>query len=245
LDVCYHRYKQKFKQKRGTCFDLDQADYVLFHTPFSKLVQKAVARLVYNDFLENPNETVFANVQQFRVSGSPLPQSDNKSIMLQQQHFYNNRDLETAFVTLTKEIFVSKALPALHLAKELGNIYCGSLYACLISLIGELPNLGDTLCPGKRILMFSYGSGLASTMFSLQINSSVAQIANTFDFKTRIGARTRITPEEFTKMLALQHHPDSECGVTSLSTVDILFPGTYYLASVDAQQRRHYAFKPE
>ena len=76
LDSCYRKYKQKFSSRRPTPassggkgdagadlikgvpsdsstsskFDLDSAEAFLFHTPFSKLVQKSLGRLLYNDF---------------------------------------------------------------------------------------------------------------------------------------------------------------------------------------------------
>ena len=54
----------------------------------------------------------------------------------------------------------------LHLAKQLGNIYTGSLYNGLLSLICD-----ETIdLTGKKILMFSYGSGCAASMFVLRVN---------------------------------------------------------------------------
>ena len=38
-----------------TQFSLDSADAVIFHSPFCKLVQKSVARLMLNDFLKDTN----------------------------------------------------------------------------------------------------------------------------------------------------------------------------------------------
>ena len=38
-----------------TPFTLDTADAFLFHTPFCKLVQKSLARLMLNDFLADSN----------------------------------------------------------------------------------------------------------------------------------------------------------------------------------------------
>ena len=47
LDACFHGYTAKFAAVAGRPFRLEaDADYVLFHTPYSKLVQRAFARLV-------------------------------------------------------------------------------------------------------------------------------------------------------------------------------------------------------
>ena len=63
---------------------------------------------------------------------------------------------------VASNIWKSKAYPSTYLGRHVGNIYTGSLYAGLISLIhaGDLAN--------KKVLLFSYGSGLASSMFLIR-----------------------------------------------------------------------------
>jgi hydroxymethylglutaryl-CoA synthase len=58
----------------------------------------------------------------------------------------------------------NKCEVSLYLAKRLGNIYTGSLYNGLLSLVCD-----STLdLTGKQVLMFSYGSGCAASMFVLR-----------------------------------------------------------------------------
>lgn len=52
----------------GKEFSLEDADAFCFHTPFCKLVQKSVARLMLNDFLANPDNLKFAALQDFRYT---------------------------------------------------------------------------------------------------------------------------------------------------------------------------------
>jgi hydroxymethylglutaryl-CoA synthase len=59
--------------------------------------------------------------------------------------------------------FKKKVEPGMLLSKNIGNIYTWSLYIGLASLLNE----GNLI--GKRVLMFSYGSGLMSSMFRLRI----------------------------------------------------------------------------
>ena len=49
--------------------------------------------------------------------------------------------------------------------------------------------------------MFSYGSGLASSMFSFKVNKSLANICQKADIHNRINSRTKFTPEEFTEVI--------------------------------------------
>lgn len=54
---------------------------------------------------------------------------------------------------------------SLHLAKHLGNIYTGSLYNGLISLLCDQ----SIDLSGKKVMLFSYGSGCAASMFFVHV----------------------------------------------------------------------------
>lgn len=60
-------------------------------------------------------------------------------------------------------------MPGLFFSKNIGNIYTGALIGCLISLLTDTKH--DML--GKNILMFSYGSGLASSFYMLKVNKKI------------------------------------------------------------------------
>ncbi|KAI1791783.1 hypothetical protein LXA43DRAFT_1009080, partial [Ganoderma leucocontextum] len=47
----YHTKHVKAKKAAGPAFSLADIDYPVFHSPYGKMVQKARARVVYNDFL--------------------------------------------------------------------------------------------------------------------------------------------------------------------------------------------------
>lgn len=68
--------------------------------------------------------------------------------------------------------WVDKCERGLFLAKQLGNIYTGSLYNGLLSLICDHTiNLQS-----KTLLMFSYGSGCAASMFVLRFTGDYSKI---------------------------------------------------------------------
>ena len=52
--------------------------------------------------------------------------------------------------------------------RQVGNIYTGSLYLSLLSLLEQ----DETLTSGDRIGMFSYGSGAVGEFFSLTLQAS-------------------------------------------------------------------------
>jgi len=46
VDICYNRYIEKVQKRYGEKIDIETVPYFVFHTPYSKLVQKSFARLV-------------------------------------------------------------------------------------------------------------------------------------------------------------------------------------------------------
>ena len=71
----------------------------------------------------------------------------------------------------------------MSLAKQLGNIYTGSLYNGLISLVcNDKVDLTN-----KQVMMFSYGSGCAASMFVLNFAKEYKSVAAiTSDYLKRL-----------------------------------------------------------
>lgn len=61
---------------------------------------------------------------------------------------------------------------SLLLAKQLGNIYTGSLYNGILSLITDT----SIDLKGKKVMMFSYGSGCAASMFMIRVQGDYSYL---------------------------------------------------------------------
>ncbi|XP_050714244.1 hydroxymethylglutaryl-CoA synthase, cytoplasmic-like isoform X5 [Eriocheir sinensis] len=73
LDACYQTFSRKAAAKEPSSppISLKEMDAVIFHSPFCKLVQKSLARLAFNDFLNCPPDQVAAQypgLEAFRPS---------------------------------------------------------------------------------------------------------------------------------------------------------------------------------
>lgn len=79
---------------------------------------------------------------------------------------------------------------SLWLARHNGNSYTASLYFCLISLIYK--EVGMKV--GDKVLMFSYGSGVASSIFVLR---KVEDRTIVDDVETRLNAREKLDPRRY------------------------------------------------
>lgn len=103
---------------------------------------------------------------------------------------------------------------------------------------------------GKRVMFFSYGSGLASAMFSFHISDDItagspldALISSLKDIPTRLASRLQVEPADFLKTLTTRENTHNKNNYLPVCSEEELFPGTYYLTNVDEKFRRTYQRK--
>lgn len=231
LDHCYQLYRSKAAAKYpNTTIDLNSFNAVLFHSPYCKLVQKSLARLAFNDFKNSPNKYTDDSLKAF--ANTKLEDS------------YFDRDVEKAFLTVSKKQFDEKTKPTLLVAAQVGNMYTPSVYGGLVSY---LVNIDINKLAGSKIALFSYGSGLAATMFSLTVSKDISEgsplrklVSKLSYVKPQLDQRKSVSPEKFSAMLAIRQENCHKAPHVPLGTIDNLFPGTYYLTKVDEMHRRTY-----
>ncbi|XP_010676575.2 hydroxymethylglutaryl-CoA synthase [Beta vulgaris subsp. vulgaris] len=234
VDSCYNLLCKKYEKFEGKQFSINDAEYVVFHSPYNKLVQKSFARLMYNDFLRNASSISEDDKEKL----SPF---SNLSI----DESYQSRDLEKVAQQVAKPLYDKKVQPTTLVPKQIGNTYTASLYSALASLIH---NKHSELA-GKRVLMFSYGSGLTATMFSFRLNEgqqpfSLSNIAAVMNVADKLKSRHEFEPEKFVETLKLMEHRYGAKEFVTSKDTSLLAPGTYYLTEVDSMYRRFYAKKP-
>lgn len=101
---------------------------------------------------------------------------------------------------------------------------------------------------GKRVVMFSYGSGLASCMYSLRISPSPLlnkMVENLINLPKTLAARRTIPPADFERTMKLREETHHLAPYQPVGDPAQLFPGTYYLTAVDERHRRSYARVPQ
>ncbi|QSS52758.1 hydroxymethylglutaryl-CoA synthase [Histoplasma capsulatum var. duboisii H88] len=255
VDACYKAYnaKEKFLQARAqqngsanttavngstasngestsnTETPLDRFDHVVFHAPTCKLVAKSYARLLYNDYLADPAHPAFAEV--------PAELRD-----LDYEASLSDRAIEKAFMALAKKRFNERVQPSIEVATMCGNMYCASVYGGLVSLLTNA-SFENAAQHQKRIGVFSYGSGLASSIFSVKVVGDISGIVEKIDLKKRLAARRTVAPEVYDEMCVLREHAHLKKNFTPAGNIDTITPGTYYLVKVDDMFRREYQIK--
>ncbi|KAL3470854.1 hydroxymethylglutaryl-coenzyme A synthase C terminal-domain-containing protein [Aspergillus californicus] len=242
VDACYKAYEArektlKAKAQNGTngtngVIDeskspLDRFDYILFHAPTCKLVQKSYARMLYNDFLANPTHPAFVEV---------APELRD----LDYQTSLTDKNVEKTFMALTKKRFAERVRPGLDVANLCGNMYTATVYGGLCSL---LSNVTFDPSQSKRLGFFSYGSGLASSLFSAKVVGDVSYMVEKLDLQNRLKSRTALAPTDYEAFCDLRYNAHLKKNFKPSGNPETLVSGTYYLTDIDDMFRRKYEVK--
>jgi hydroxymethylglutaryl-CoA synthase len=224
---------------------LDRFDYMSFHAPTCKLVAKSYARLLYNDYLADPSSPAFAEV--------PAELRD-----MEYEKSLTDKLVEKTFMAVTKKRFNERVKPSIEVPTMCGNMYCASVYGGLVSL---LSSVDSATLQGKRIGIFSYGSGLASSLFSVKVVGSTEVIQKSLNLKERLAARQTVAPEVYDavrithkivlelllthmlQMCELRKKAHLQKSYTPNGNPETIAKNVYYLESVDDMFRRKYLIK--
>ena len=191
VDACYQAYNKREAtlQSKGlangvhesdeSTTPLDRFDHILFHAPTCKLVAKSYARMLYNDYLASPDHPAFDSVP-----------SEVREISYEAS--LTDKTVEKSFMGLSKKKFQARVQPGINVPTMCGNMYTASLYGSLCSLLSNVP---ANELQGKKIALFSYGSGLASSLFSIKVNGDIRTMVENLDLQRRLDARRTVAPE--------------------------------------------------
>jgi hydroxymethylglutaryl-CoA synthase len=247
VDTCWARLKAKLAPAaaRATVglppqgpIDLGCFDYVCMHSPYNKLVQKGFVRLVYGDFSADPASPRFKGDTQRWAGKAPA-------------ETVNDREAEKCFAALSKSDFTAKCSPSDTASRQVGNCYTAAVYLNLLSLVcGQ----GQAL-EGKRLLLFSYGSGAVATAFIATARAptgdatlasppsepfTLQRIAATVNLAQRLDARASCDLAALNLALDQRQAIYGKCGFEPAGDIQALAPGSFYLKSVDELHRRSY-----
>lgn len=203
VDDCYNGALDKLQKQpataRGTHLSVETAfDHMVFHSPYNKLVQQSFRRMLFND------------ARRAKAAGIALPAhlaALEPFVGLPEAATLTNRDLDKALQAVKSDAYARMVGPSEGFSKNIGNSYTGAVYSNLACLVDSA---GAGLA-GKRVGVFSYGSGAIATLFALDAHTSrpgsafsIPRIANTIQLQPRLTARREATPAEFTEALKMR-----------------------------------------
>eukprot|EP00297_Palpitomonas_bilix_P005506 CAMPEP_0113891328 /NCGR_PEP_ID=MMETSP0780_2-20120614/14693_1 /TAXON_ID=652834 /ORGANISM="Palpitomonas bilix" /LENGTH=510 /DNA_ID=CAMNT_0000880929 /DNA_START=26 /DNA_END=1558 /DNA_ORIENTATION=+ /assembly_acc=CAM_ASM_000599 len=201
-------------------------EYATLHAPYCKLVRKAIGRVVWHE-----RESVSAGKSR---EGELMPYSH-----LSPEQSLQDKGVEKVLAKMGEPLFDQKVACTLTAASRVGNMYTGSLYGCIISLLCTT-SIDEAV--GKNVLAYSYGSGLASAMFLLSVRRSAANTRRLIDLDRRLDEREKITPAQAEYVLDVRERMVKDDLMPS-SDLKSIRKGDYYLAGYEKGGFRMYKQK--
>ena len=242
LDAAYARYREKSAKAAkkaavsGTGdaptapFSLDDVDYAIFHSPYGKQAVKGHGRMLFNDFITNPTNPKFANIP----NAEALTALSHKETL-------TDKNIEKTFIGEAKGLFKKQVDPAMACSRRLGNMYTGSLYGCLASLVS---NVEPAEFKGKRFSLFAFGSGCAASFWVARVAGDTSEIREKLDLTKRLADMTVAPCQDFVDALNIREKNHNSSSYTPEGSIDNIWPGAFYLDSIDHKFRRKYVRAP-
>ncbi|WP_412990168.1 hydroxymethylglutaryl-CoA synthase [Pediococcus siamensis] len=115
--------------------------------------------------------------------------------------------------------------------REVGNLYTGSLYLSLLSLLSN----SESLAAGDQIGLFSYGSGAEGEFYTAILQPHYREHLNVAGIEAALSHRTQLTVAEYETMFKSQLPLSQGDFVTDFQK----YPAKFYLAGQKNQQRQY------
>ncbi|CAI4231342.1 unnamed protein product [Auanema sp. JU1783] len=228
LDNSYSSYKRKAQRLCGIEPSVHDFDALMFHSPFVKMVQKAVGRMAYSDFLQGNYQA--PEYEQLK-NLAPTTSVDDGDFM---------KVLLKAADPLWKE----KTEPNIEFNRRIGNMYTSSLFAQLVKYISK-----GIFSSSSRILFFAYGSGSASATFSATVISTHESLS-----KMQEVCQRAVKQLDHRDVHSCSSYYDALNDREKFLIADVpyiprslsdsrfsFFDNTFFLASIDELYRRSYS----
>ena len=106
-------------------------------------------------------------------------------------------------------------------------------------------NVESSELQGKRISMFAYGGGCASSFYAIRVKGDTTQMKTKMDLQNRIKSMKVVPCEEYVSSLKLREKNHNAGNYTPEGAIENLWPGSYYLENIDEKYRRKYGIVPE
>lgn len=190
----------------------DYLDHLLFHIPYPRMVEYASAAIFRHDWKRcERRRKVEEEIGPEPKAGDQAAEASYSQAFARSQQFL--------------QAFGAKVRDTAMLSRQIGNIYTGSIYLGLASLM-EL----DRLQPGQRLGFGAYGSGCSALFFSGLVQPEAASVR-------RLGLMQKL---EDRREISLADYEMLHEGKKGESVVEP--EQEFVLAGIDSQGYRHYKF---
>ncbi len=144
---------------------------------------------------------------------------------------------ESARQFLQQRGFYSSVAPV----ARIGNIYSGSLYLCLVSLLADRYKVHGSGLAGRSVLMASYGSGNTMAVISGRVAAQAPAVISKWNIDRLLEAKRTALWEEYRDWMG--EEPAFWCGCNGADgkSPD---PRCFYLTNLRRDGYREYSYRP-
>lgn len=179
--------------KNGECLS-DHISHMIFHIPYPRMAEYASAFIFKHEWRELPRWKVIEK----EIGKEPQQDMfEDYDEFIVADHQYRRKFSKTQQFL---DAFKSKVVASTMLSRQIGNIYTGSLYLGLMSLLEP----DCKLMPGQRVGFGSYGSGCEAIVFSGIVPEGISTRTKT-DIWKQLDQRKEITVADYERL----HEGDS------------------------------------
>ncbi|NYT02751.1 MAG: hydroxymethylglutaryl-CoA synthase family protein [Methanosarcinales archaeon] len=183
------------KARRGGLIDpglgecpTDYVQHILFHLPYPRMAEYAAASLFRQEWRG------LSRWRELEGEIGPEPRVEDYA----DGGDYARADFEFRKKFTRSELFMqafrSKVEGSTSISRQVGNIYTGSIYLGLASLLES-----GKLSPGERACFGSYGSGCSALVFSALVQPGLGSVPST-GILERLAARREISLAEYEQL---------------------------------------------
>lgn len=205
--------------REGECVT-DFFSHLLFHIPYPRMVEYASAAIFRHDW----QGLVRGKEVEDEIGAEPQVEDYESDDEFQAAEADYARRFARSKIFL--DAFQSKVRDTTAISRQVGNIYTGSIYLGLASLMEQ-----GKIRPGDRLCFGAYGSGCSALVFSGLVQPDVASVPR-MDIFERLAKRTEISLENYERL-----HEGRRDG-------SIIAPSQEFaLTGIDHQGYRHYSYR--
>ena len=135
------------------------------------------------------------------------------------------------------ESFEEEVAPSLDLPSRIGNVYTGSLYLALASLL----NAEAAAIAGRRIGLFSYGSGCCAEFFAGKVSAEAAGLVARLEIDAPVHGCQRMSVADYERLRAEDAAADRRPAPASAPRGQAIEDRRAVYLGLDPNERRVYA----
>ena len=204
------------------------------------LMDGPMSKRMYIEAMQNALD-LLASKTGFKSRAELLNDSDALVAHLGSNPGFVRKSVASALPDMPRDVLNRLTSKSLLLGSSIGPMHTCSVFANLLSLAGARG--GNALAAAQNIVVFSFGSGYASTAFRIRVNGSLLKFQHSLQtIESSLRNRVWCSGPSFVRTLSQYSSTYGHFGWTPVHS-DSIVPNVVYLRTVQEQGQRVYEMR--